>query len=58
MKRIVCFALVLFLAVGFFAFARGAGQSASDGRTRITYSLWGSTDELRTMQGVCDTFNN
>jgi multiple sugar transport system substrate-binding protein len=58
MKRIAGLTLVLFLAVGFFAFAVGARQSASDGRTRITYSLWGSNDELRTMQGVCDTFNN
>ena len=58
MRKITVLGVVLFLAISFFAFAVGGRQSGGDGRTRITYSLWGSTDELRAMQGVCDSFNN
>ena len=60
MKRILGLSLILLLACGFFAFARGGGQSSSssDGRVEISYVFWGSPQETTDVQNTANRFNN
>ena len=64
MKRIAVLSAVLLLAAGLLAFAGGrqsGGQSSitgPDGKVHITYSMWGTTDELRNAQNTAEEFNN
>ena len=57
MKRILGLGLILLLA-GTFAFAGGGQQAAPSGRVEITYSFWGSAQELVDVTNTAIRFNN
>ena len=59
MKKIVGLSLILLVVMGFFAFAAGNKEASSaGGRVEISYTFWGSPQELIDTTNTAIRFNN
>jgi multiple sugar transport system substrate-binding protein len=58
MKKIAILGLVLLMASGLVFASGSSGGQSKDARIQITYSFWGTPDELVTTQKAIDVYNN